>query len=292
MPRGATGWAASGGVGALSKVLEERGLHLAKGGRRAHVVVSFDGEVFALSRLIDKKAKDVTVRLGAPEALPTMAETKARIAGEIAPKLSAYIREAKAIAHKAQAPLEAERRAMAEKHQAERERLDAGQRARQLAETQERAARLRGGFAGFWDRLTGEHSRTMKKNQMEAYFSLLRDRAQRDDLVIAQMKERRALQERIREVRRQNAQRILAVARHAKCPPRRQAKRPPLSAQGDEQWRKAKPFMYGRGSILRGDRRCAHRTRSKRCSPSSARAGASRRSLRSSAPAQRRCADF
>ncbi|MBI1392932.1 MAG: relaxase/mobilization nuclease domain-containing protein [Alphaproteobacteria bacterium] len=208
-------WAASDNVGTLSRMLEERGLHLAKGDRRGHVIVSFEGEVFALSRLIDKKAKDVNARLGAPETLPSVAETKTRIAGEIAPKLSAYIREAKAIAHKAQEPLEAQRRALADKHQAERDRMDAGQRARRLAETQERAARLRGGFAGFWDRLTGEHSRTMKQNQLEAYFSLLRDRAQRDDLVIAQMKERRALQERIREVRRQNAQRILALYQEA-----------------------------------------------------------------------------
>lgn len=204
-------WAAADGLSALSSALEERGLHLAKGDRRSHVVFSFEGEVFALSRLIDKPSKDVTAKLGSADALPSVEAVKATIAADIAPKLTGFIREAKAIAAKALKPLEDERLAMIEKHQAERERLDAGQRQRHLMETRERAARLRGGFAGFWDRLTGEHSRTMKRNELEAVFSLQRDRAQRDDLVIVQMKERRALQERIRAVRRQNAERLLVL---------------------------------------------------------------------------------
>ena len=204
-------WAASDGLSAFSSALEERGLHLAKGDRRGHVVVSFEGEVFALSRLIDKRSKDVSAKLGSPDALPSVEAVNATIAADIAPKLTGFIREAKAIAAKALKPLEDERFAMSEKHQAERERLDAGQRQRHLMETRERAARLRGGFAGFWDRLTGEHARTMKRNELEALFSLQRDRAQRDDLVIAQMKERRALQDRIRAIRRQNAERLLAL---------------------------------------------------------------------------------
>lgn len=204
-------WAASDGLFAFSSALEERGLHLAKGDRRGHVVVSFEGEVFAISRLIDKRSKDVSDKLGSPDALPSVEAVKTTIAADIAPKLTGFIREAKAIAARALRPLEDERLAMTEKHQAERERLDAGQRQRHLMETRERAARLRGGFAGFWDRLTGEHVRTMKRNELEAIFSLQRDRAQRDDLVIAQMKERRALQDRIRAVRRQNAERLLAL---------------------------------------------------------------------------------
>jgi predicted acylesterase/phospholipase RssA len=63
----------------------------------------------------------------------------------------------------------------------------------------------------------------------------------------------------------------------------------PLSPLGGNQWSKTKQFSCGRGSIIRGDKQCARPTRSKRCSPSSARAGASRKSPGSSALAPRRC---
>lgn len=150
----------------------------------------------------------MSAKLGSPDALPSVETVQLTIAADIAPKLTGFIREAKAIAARALKPLEDERLAMTEKHQAERERLDAGQRQRRLMETRERAARLRGGLAGW---LTGAHARTVKRNELEAVLSLQRDREQRDDLVIAQMKERRALQERIRAVRRQHAERLLAL---------------------------------------------------------------------------------
>ena len=39
------------------------------------------------------------------------------------------------------------------------------------------------------DRLTGEYSKIKKQNEMEAFFSLNRDRNQRHDLVNAQLKD-------------------------------------------------------------------------------------------------------
>jgi len=208
-------WAASDNLAAFSQAIEERGLYLAKGDRRAHVVVSYEGEVFALSRLIEKKSKDVTAKLGVPDNLPTVAQTKATIAGEIAPKLSTYIREAKRIAAKSLEPLEQQKQEMRERHRLEREKLDTGQKERQALETRTRAERLRKGVAGLWDRLTGEHTRTVKKNELEALFSLQRDRVQRDTLVIEQLKERQALQRQIKGVRRQNAERVLMLYKEA-----------------------------------------------------------------------------
>jgi hypothetical protein len=208
-------WAASDGLAAFSQALSERGLYLAKGDRRAHVVVSYDGEVFALARLIDKKSREVTAKLGVADNLPTVAQTKAAISGEIAPKLSQFIREAKQIAAKRLEPLNKQRHAMSEQHRLEREKLDAGQKERQAAEQRQRAERLRKGFAGLWDRLTGEHARTVRLNELEALFSLERDRSQRDALVISQLKERQSLQQQIKAVRRENAERVLALHRQA-----------------------------------------------------------------------------
>lgn len=50
-------WAVSDNREAFAKALEERGLYLTKGDRRGHVVVTYDGEVFALTRMTDRKAK-------------------------------------------------------------------------------------------------------------------------------------------------------------------------------------------------------------------------------------------
>lgn len=43
-----------------------------------------------------------------------------------------------------------------------------------------------------WHRLTGDHARTVKKNELEAFFCLQRDCIQRDALVNEQLKERQA----------------------------------------------------------------------------------------------------
>lgn len=208
-------WAVSDGLSGFERALEERGLFLAKGDRRGHVVLSYEGEVYALARLIDKKAKDVSAKLGSADALPSVKDVKAKLARDLAPKLSGFIREAKQIAAQALKPLEDERRALQLKHRTERDRLDVGQKARWTAETKERADRFRKGAAGLWDRLTGAYSKTKRQNEMEAFFCLQRDRAQRDELVLAQVRERHALQVRIRDVRRQNAERVLMLYREA-----------------------------------------------------------------------------
>lgn len=208
-------WAVSDNRESFARALEERGLYLAKGDRRGHVAVTYEGEVFALSRLIDKKAKDVTAKLGKPDDLLSVEATKARIGNEIAPRVSSYIREAKQNAHAVMIPLKAQATAMAERHRAERDKQDEGQKQRWQAETRERADRLRKGFMGLWDRLTGDYQKTQKSNEVEAFFALQRDREQRQALIAAQMAERQRLQQQIEQARERHAQQILALHRQA-----------------------------------------------------------------------------
>src|SRR3546814_5268944 len=61
---------------AFAKALEERGLFLAQGDRRGHVAVSIEGEAFAIARMIDKKSKEVTARLGDPKTLRSVTDTR------------------------------------------------------------------------------------------------------------------------------------------------------------------------------------------------------------------------
>lgn len=98
-------WAVSDNAQTFAHALEERGLYLAKGDRRSHVAVTYEGEVFALSRLIGVKAKDVTARLGKADTLRSVEETKAHIANAIAPRLDGFLKEAKRMARDALKPL-------------------------------------------------------------------------------------------------------------------------------------------------------------------------------------------
>jgi hypothetical protein len=208
-------WSRSDGLKSFARAMEEKGLFIAKGDRRGHVAVSVEGEVFALSRLLDVKAKDVAAKLGKDDQLKSVAETKAFLSKEISAKLKPVIADAKRIAANHLRPLYEQREAMKHLHQAERQRLDAGQRQRHELETKERANRIRKGFMGIWDRLTGEYAKARKQNEMEAFFALNRDRKQRHDLIQAQLKDRQALQAKIMDVRTKQTKMILNLFQHA-----------------------------------------------------------------------------
>ena len=177
--------------------------------------MTVEGEVFAVSRLLDIKSKDVNAKLGNPDNLKSVTETKVLLSKEIAEKLSPIIKEAKNMARAQMQPLNQQREKMKTLHQAERQKMDAGQRQRHEQETKSRANRIRKGFMGLWDKLTGEYAKIRKQNEMEAFFALNRDRKQRHDLIQAQLKERQTLQAKIMEVRARNGKMLLDLYRHA-----------------------------------------------------------------------------
>jgi hypothetical protein len=208
-------WSRSDGLKSFARAMEEKGLFIAKGDRRGLVAISVEGEVFALSRLLDVKAKDVAAKLGNDDELKSVAETKAFLSKEISAKLKPVIADAKRIALNHLRPLYEQREAMKTLHQTERQNLDAGQRERHASETKERASRIRKGFMGIWDRLSGEYAKARKQNEIEAFFALNRDRKQRQDLVAAQLKDRQALQAKIMEVRAKQTKMILNLYQHS-----------------------------------------------------------------------------
>jgi hypothetical protein len=208
-------WTVSDSRAAFAKALEERGLYLAKGDQRAHVALTFEGETISIPRALGKKSKEVAARLGAADDLPSVDQTRQRVAAEILPRLKGHMDEARARAAAELKPLNEQRLAMQAAHQAERATLDAGQKARQEQETRERAERLRKGVAGLWDKLRGVYQKTRQQNELEALWSLQRDREQRHALLQAQLRERQTLQAQIREARNNHAQRLRDLHRDA-----------------------------------------------------------------------------
>jgi len=101
---------------------------------------------------------------------------------------------------------------MVKQHRAERQKLKDGQASRWMAETKARQDRLNKGLRGVFDRLTGRHSKIKRRNALEAQAGLQRDQGQRDDLVLAQMQDRRFLQKSFDDLRAKHKEdrRILA----------------------------------------------------------------------------------
>lgn len=208
-------WKSADNVTSFAAALEERGLYLAKGDRRGFVAMTIDGDVFAISRIIDAKAKDIAARLGDPDQLRSVSETQRHIAEQIAPRLSRFIADAKRIAHARMEPLIAKREALKVQHQAERQAFDKRLEARWNEEQRARSSRVRKGMAGVWDFLTGRYFKVRKQNEMEITFARERDQHERHSLIQSQMKDRQSLQAAIREHRRQDAERILSLYRDA-----------------------------------------------------------------------------
>ena len=204
-------WVTSDSARSFSHALEERGFYLARGDRRGYVAVTFEGEVVSVSRAIGRKSKELQDRLGKPDDLRSIEDARKRIAEDVLPRVKTHMDQARAKSRSELAGLDARRLAMAEAHAQERERLDAGQKARSESEARMRAERFRKGMAGIWDRLTGKRTQLEKQNEFEALWALRRDQDQRQMMIDAQLSERGGLQDEIRNTRARHAQALRAL---------------------------------------------------------------------------------
>lgn len=187
-------WAASDDCNAFKRALEEHGLRLARGDRRGHIAITQDGEVLSIARYTGKKAKEVRAKLGDESELQSVAEISAQTN---TPRLvEAFESVASRLAY-----LINEKRAMTDAHQTARALLDAKQKTRHECEAIARAARLRTGLRGLWDRVTGRQSQIVRKNELEAEQTRERDEMERNALIAVQLRERQRLQADIRTMR-------------------------------------------------------------------------------------------
>lgn len=208
-------WAVSDNKAALANALTERGFTLARGDRRGYLAVDHAGEAYALPKWAGVKTKDVRARLGEADTLPSIEEAKAQFAQEMRPALTRWERQLQDRIDAHLARTESQKCELLERQTAERNTLFDGIEERRIKETQARQERFRTGIAGLWDRLRGEHRRLREENEKEAYDALLRDRREKDELIFAQLEQRRTLQERHKQdtARLQDQQRTLAEDR-------------------------------------------------------------------------------
>jgi hypothetical protein len=170
---------------------------LAKGDRRGFVAVDVNGEIYSLSRVLGEKPKAVTQKLGSPESLALVSDVRAEIQSRVTDQLKSYIADTRAKHRRDAQPLLNQKSELTTKHRTEREALREGQAKRWQVESKQRLSLLNGGLRGLFDRLTGKNTKMKRQIEAEAYDSAKRDQAQRDDLVIAQSKDRRELQKQL-----------------------------------------------------------------------------------------------
>jgi len=204
-------WNISDSKAGFKAALKERGFALARGDRRGHVVLTTEGEVFSLARSIGKKTKEVRARLGEPDALPGVAEAKAQIAKDMASTMGRLLDEARAQHAQRMKPLDIRRKAMTQKHRAERNALDQKQNERWQAEARQRSKQYSKGLKSIWQRLNGERMRIRAENERQAYADLKRDQNQRHQLITAQRAERARLQAEIHAARKRHTALIAQI---------------------------------------------------------------------------------
>ena len=204
-------WAISDSKGAFEHALNERGLWLAKGDRRGHVVIDHQGEVYGLARTLGKKANEVRARIGREDDLPSASDVKQRIASEMSPVLRRHLDEARASWRDLSTTLAFKKTAIRDRQREERQKLIERQETRRTQETRARAEKLPKGIKGLWARVTGKLSKLKDANEREAKICAKRDASEQDDLRFRHLSERRRLQAQVRTHRNQQAAKIWSL---------------------------------------------------------------------------------
>lgn len=186
-------WQISDTQAGFAHALEEKGYFLARGDRRGLVALDVAGEVYSVPRMLGLKAKQVREKLTNAKELNSVAETGAHIARSMRATFDRLQDELSAEQARETERLEAERKALIARQRQERARLKNYQIERRHAEVCKRQSRFRRALKGLWDRLSGEERRMRRRNEEEAWQSLLRERDQTDALIIEHLAERKRL---------------------------------------------------------------------------------------------------
>ena len=193
-------WNVSGTQSAYIGALTKKGYILARGDRNGFLAVDFKGEAFSVPRWTGIKAKEVRAKLTTPESLDGLEEARNKIAQQMRAMLINANRQNKLEIDGKLANFELIKSKIQETHRMEREALHEFQRLRFKKEVMKQQRRVRKGFAGLIDEITGR--RTLQKRAAEhaALKSIERDRNERDALAIDQLDERRKLETHVRQI--------------------------------------------------------------------------------------------
>ena len=174
-------WERSDMRDAFAAALREQGFALARGDRRGFVAVDAEGNIFSLSRWCGVRPKELRKKLGSEDDLPSVKDVLA--AQELPPP------------QRDEPNLEfvTKRAALVAAQRKERAELLQNLETRRLAALKDRQARLPKGLKAAWAKLTGQYQTMLTSFEAEVREAAAQDQAERQALVTAQLKARRAL---------------------------------------------------------------------------------------------------
>lgn len=191
--------------------MQSRGFWLAKGDRRSFVVLDHMGEVHSLPRMLDVKAKDVRARLGEENHLPSVEATQKIIGQRMTPSIRRHIAESRERFQERSGLLGQHKTELARAHRAARVRLTEHHRIEQENAARDRAATLPKGLKGLWFRLTGHYQKLRAAIEAEAARERMRDRQERERVLLSQRRERDVITAQFKELRRDQAKQFLEL---------------------------------------------------------------------------------
>ncbi|MBU2241235.1 MAG: relaxase, partial [Alphaproteobacteria bacterium] len=169
------------------------------------------------------------------------------IRSKVSEQMRGFIAQTKA-RHKDEAkPLIAEKADLIAQHREERRKLAEGQKSRWRDETKARNDRLNTGLRGLFDRFSGKAKSTRQTNEAEALAAFKRDQAQKQALIEAQMRERKALQKRMIQLRDKQKQERSLLARDIAASLNRTSRFQAEIEQRTQTRNRPRPFGLSRG---------------------------------------------
>ena len=159
-------WTLSDSKSALKGALLEQGFVLAQG-KRGHVAVDYQGEVYPLSRWTGQKAKDIRARLGEPEDLPDVDKAHAIAAKIVTDRLEVLKQQEKQTARDKILAVREKSAGLKRRQHHIAGRVEANQEQRRDVQKAEHDTRIRNGVRGLIDRLTGKRKRALALNAQE-----------------------------------------------------------------------------------------------------------------------------
>ena len=205
-------WNVSDTRASFEAALREKGFWLAHGDQRSFVAVDWRGEVYSLSRSVGAKKKELTARLGKPGDLRSVDETKAHIGAQLTPKILSWAKDAEDKARRARLTVNFQSEEMVQRHRQVRTALSEKQQERWQAEARVRASRTPRGISGLWGWITGKNKKIRQINEAEIRQARARDTAERQEIILKQIEERRNLQAVIAKVRQRQADLLFALS--------------------------------------------------------------------------------
>ena len=170
-------------------------------------------------------------RLGDLGSLPSLDDIRSNLRSRMTAQTRDYIAAVRDKHQSELEPLREDLRQMVKAQRDERELLKDKQADRWAEETRTRMDRVNKGLRGLFDHLTGRAKDVRAQNEREALLGARRDQEQRDNLVLAQMRDRRSILEKAKELKSRQKQERDLVARNI----RDYLRRPIFKAQDHNQ---------------------------------------------------------